>query len=298
MALPSPEFRTLNARQHKKLAALLAAGGDANQVNDEGLTLLYKACTPYQPKAVDALLAAGADPNAWNRDGTLPLHAAMRSKDAGLTARLLAAGARPDAEPPASLRTWSGVLYQGAIVGALDALKVMAEHVGHRLDWERGTKDGGSPLLGAVRNDQPEVAAWLIRHGAQLENPAGNLGATALVQACSRGLDTMIQVLLDAGANPNAADQDGMTPLHQMVRRLADQDAMIPLAQRLLDAGANLLATNAKGLTPLQLCERSPLGRDSHVHHWLRAQEEQVVLRGSLADVAPSSTSSRPRSRL
>ncbi len=52
--------------------------------------------------------------------------------------------------------------------------------------------------------------------------------------------------LLIRGANPNAADAQGFTPLH-----FAAQQGALAAARLLLDGGANVDAANAHGNTPL-----------------------------------------------
>jgi ankyrin repeat protein len=93
------------------LARLLdAAPGLLDARDDEGRTLLYKACdeatghvaippvagTPEQHAVVDELLQRGADPSAATNGGWAPLHAAAMAGHADLARRLLAAGARRD----------------------------------------------------------------------------------------------------------------------------------------------------------------------------------------------------------
>lgn len=293
MAPSSAAFRLLNARHHKKLAALLAAGEDANQRSPEGKTLLFEACASEQPAAVQALLEHGANPNLPTADGGLPLHEAMRHNDVALLDRLLDAGADPAAQPVAA--RGSTALYQGAIAGSLDALKRLAERAGDRLDWNAGVRDGPSPLMGAVNNDQPGIARWLIGQGVDLERPVGNEKATALVQACARGLPQMLDVLLAAGANPNATNAQGQTPLHMLASH--DANAVRGLVQQLLDAGADLGALNHRNETPFQTFARVPIHRDSELYPWWHALEEGRALRLSVAD-APPAAAAPPRARL
>ncbi len=54
--------------------------------------------------------------------------------------------------------------------------------------------------------------------------------------------------MLSAGADVNAADESGETPLH-----LAAQFASAEIVMQLINAGADLQALTAHGATPLQL---------------------------------------------
>ena len=66
----------------------------------------------------------------------------------------------------------------------------------------------------------------------------------------SDGAIAAAQVLLEAGANPNARDQWGQTPLHRAAAHLT---ASLLLIEPLLAAGADLDARDKKGRTPLHL---------------------------------------------
>ncbi|MDH5264057.1 MAG: ankyrin repeat domain-containing protein [Betaproteobacteria bacterium] len=84
------------------VAALLAAGADANAVDARGFTPLYHACyNPDEdrgyPDVVEALLAAGADKEARIGFGVRPLMYAAGNGEAGVVQALLRAGADPAA---------------------------------------------------------------------------------------------------------------------------------------------------------------------------------------------------------
>lgn len=63
-----------------------------------------------------------------------------------------------------------------------------------------------------------------------------------------------IQILIQAGANLNAADWTGDTPLHTLLSLNSKDDPNIqPIAKILVDAGAHLDQPNKEGVTPLDL---------------------------------------------
>ena len=70
-----------------------------------------------------------------------------------------------------------------------------------------------------------------------------------------------LQKLIDGGANVNALDADGNTPLHLMAAgkrfKFGERKLGIIAAHKLLDAGANYNATNKAGLTPYQIARRN-----------------------------------------
>lgn len=75
-------------------------------------------------------------------------------------------------------------------------------------------------------------------------------GRTALHHAVQHADASMVEYLLAAGANPNAADAQGDTPLHLLAMR-ARSASEIAIGQALLAAGADGRLRNARGKTPL-----------------------------------------------
>lgn len=71
--------------------------------------------------------------------------------------------------------------------------------------------------ISAVHNDIPFIKQ-LIRHGVPL-NQTNDKGYTALHMAVLCGNEEVVQLLLDAGANPNTQEKTGRrTPLYDAVR--------------------------------------------------------------------------------
>ena len=76
----------------------------------------------------------------------------------------------------------------------------------------RSGADGATALAWAVHLDDLETAELLIHAGANV-NARNDYGATPLWLACRNGNAVMVEKLLSAGANPNAALPLGETPL-------------------------------------------------------------------------------------
>ena len=81
--------------------------------------------------------------------------------------------------------------------------------------------------------DPPDCAGWVTGYDG-----GGRFGSAEWVQAC-----------LDAGADPNARDADGTTPLHRLDGDSDDGAGAVALL--LLAAGADPNARNNQGQTPL-----------------------------------------------
>lgn len=66
-------------------------------------------------------------------------------------------------------------------------------------------------LFEAIKQNQPHVIRQLIRNGAVV-NARNHLGDTPLHLAALCGRDSIVQMLLDAGANPKVKNTAGLSP--------------------------------------------------------------------------------------
>lgn len=103
-------------------------------------------------------------------------------------------------------------------------------------------------LEAASRNDIQEVASLLQR--GITPDAANEDGLTALHQCCIDNNIEMLKLLLDYGANVDAQDSDKWTPLHA-----AATCGHLYLVKILIERGANLLAVNTDGNMPYDLCD-------------------------------------------
>jgi ankyrin repeat protein len=116
------------------------------------------------------------------------------------------------------------------------------------------------PLVYRSRGDKgehPEVIQRLLSLGA---NPdiRNYKGKTALHCAAKAGFIRVIEVLLENGADVNAADHTGETPLFDAIRStIKDGAKKIATVDALLSSGADPNFENHKGITPLQVARKA-----------------------------------------
>ena len=219
----------------KMAELLLARGADVNARNEKGETPLHavaylnhpappgihspsrREASARQAEAARVLIEHGADINAVYQDGVTPLQAAVITGNVDVAKQLIVAGAGVNPqEQPAGMK---------------------------------------NPLLHRAIQS-PDMVKLLLAAGADVRARGSN-DYTPLHEACSQtggdNVKTVITLLIAAGANVNAASSsDGNTPLHK-----AAYSGNIEAVRLLLESGANVNAINAEGKSPLAMARYS-----------------------------------------
>jgi ankyrin repeat protein len=233
-------------------SALLAAGANAAAANRYGVTPLYLAAENGSAQLVETLLAHGADPNIALPEGETALLTAARTGDVATIEALLARGADVNAR-----ERWKG---QTALMWAAHENNAPAISALLAAGAERDARSAGgdfSALSFAVRAGAIDATRALLDAGADVNQTLLD-GTSALVLAVTNAHYELAAVLLEHGADPNAADQ-GWTALHQLVwsrrwnmgfnlpgpARTGDLSGL-ELARRLVAHGANVDARQTK----------------------------------------------------
>ena len=112
-------------------------------------------------------------------------------------------------------------------------------------------------------------AAWNHRRGQPLHYAADGTGGNPAGKAPRQV--AMIQRLLQSGADINAQDKNGATPLHRAVRTRS-----AAAVQCLLAAGADPLLRNQPGSTPFHLAVQNT-GRGGSGTAWARAAQKEII---------------------
>ncbi len=211
---------------------LLEAGAMVGARSTEGSTALLNAAGGGRVEIVTLLLKAGANPGEM--------------KDYAVTALGLAArGPAPDDAPPPE----EG--FEATEFGTEeDYLRLAALLIEHGADVNAvpaGTTKGYSPLEMALTSGFGEMVLFLLEHGADLElKNKTQMDRTPIQVAVLGRKQDMLDLMIERGANVNAADIQGNTPLHQAAG--LDDGEMI---ETLLKHGAAINARNEPRATPL-----------------------------------------------
>jgi ankyrin repeat protein len=147
--------------------------------------------------------------------------------------------------------------YRAATASDVEVLKLMVAS-GAKLEWsptDIKSKDGEARLRRPNPNVGRTPVMAAIKGGTGAPFAAGpgftRLGPPPFREPGSRDPLEALNVLLAAGANPNAKAPDGSTPLHQAV-----QLQQVGLIRALAAAGASLNAVNKDNLIPLAAAEK------------------------------------------
>jgi uncharacterized protein len=228
---------------------LLSNGANANEADTLGATPLMEASASGSADAVKALLDHGADVNTGEsvRNQTALMFAADQGR-ADVIRVLIAHGADPNLESKVVVPyrlPFHGLANNGdAKKKTAEAKKTSDEEDESEAEEEQVDNSGGgqpktpakgnmpkhmyheysaklvggmTPLLYAARQGAIAAGEALIAGGANMNEASGSEHTTPLVLAIANGHYDFAKMLLDHGANPNLANDLGLTALYATI---------------------------------------------------------------------------------
>ena len=196
---------------------------------DSSAAALAEAAAEGDTARVRQLIAGGADPNGRGRDGVTVAQWALLNQSVLGLAALLEGGADP----------------------------------------ARADSSGETVVHYAAKTNDPVYLKVLLQHRADPNTRNGVTRATPIVPALMANREENFRRLLAAGADPNAPDRMGDTPLHVAAKINAFARVL-----DLLKAGADPTAANGRGTTFQTYLDRTPA---NILNEEARRQKEEIA---------------------
>lgn len=240
-----PLHRACDENRPELVKLLLEHGADINHRDKSGYTPLMKAVSKQSGDIVDYLIEKGANVNAVGERGFSALSIAAGNASLDIVKVLLAHGANlTETKDP-----YIAPVTEAAQRNKMDNLKCLVEAgapVNTGSDWM-------TPLMYAIQNKNLEMSRYLLKHGANpnTQSPAIRFdipGRTPLSIAVNRNHTDIVEILLDAGVDPNPSIDRGYSPLltayidhmYGVIHLLRDKGVRLtPDEQKILDDHLN-----------------------------------------------------------
>ncbi|MDC7223209.1 MAG: ankyrin repeat domain-containing protein [Spirochaetales bacterium] len=249
----TPLFTAVAENSLEAVELLLENGADLSLVDNGGNTLMHFLVQTENVNWVvgDILTAGGLSVDSKNNNGITPLHEAVKHVSSNGAAYLLDKGAQVD---PLDKNGYTPLFY-AVMENSVDLVNFLLIHgAGINKRDLRGNTVLHASVLQAVDKDNGEMINLLLDWKGDIF-AKNKVGDTPLSLAMEVGPVTLDNILRDDTIN--AINNEGNTPLHYAIAEQAP-DAVVEI---ILSEGADKNAINGNGETPLQAAENGGYGR-------------------------------------
>ncbi|XP_077992722.1 poly [ADP-ribose] polymerase tankyrase-2-like [Glandiceps talaboti] len=248
---------------------LIRKGANVNDKNKDFLTPMHIATEKNHFDAMETLLKHNAKVNALDSLGQTPLHRAAHDGSTQACRLLLTYGVDPSIvslqgltaaqmanesikimlqeEPPISGPDENYQLLEAAKAGDIETCKQILSKGPHLVNCRDVEGRHSTPLHFAAGYNRVTVVEYLLQHGADV-HAKDKGGLVPLHNACSYGHYEVTELLVKHGAVVNVADLWKFTPLHEAAAK-----GKYEICKLLLKHGADAHKKNRDGNTPLDL---------------------------------------------
>jgi ankyrin repeat protein len=206
-----------NARRTVFVALVVAVGfACIASAQQPSVNPALDAATRGDAPALKRLIAAGAAIDPADREGRTPLLIAIANNREEAAIVLVEAGANINAQAANQDTPW-------LLAGALGRAELLRRMIPKGPDFSIRNRYGGNALIPACERAHVDAVKVLLTTRINLDH-INNLGWTCLVEIVVLGDGgprhvEVTKLVLDAGANPNIADKDGVSPLTHARRK-------------------------------------------------------------------------------
>ncbi|XP_066304894.1 ankyrin repeat domain-containing protein 17-like isoform X3 [Branchiostoma lanceolatum] len=212
---------------------LMARAANLEHRDKKGFTPLILAATAGHSSVVEVLLDHGADIEAQSeRTKDTPLSLACSGGRQEVVELLLARGANKEHRNVSDYTPLS----LAASGGYVNIIKLLLQH-GAEINSRTGSKLGISPLMLAAMNGHTQAVKLLLDMGSDINAQIETNRNTALTLACFQGRHEVVSLLVDRKANVEHRAKTGLTPLME-----AASGGYAEVGRVLLDKGADVNA--------------------------------------------------------
>ena len=218
---------------------LIDKGAEVNATNKQGRTALHEAALGCRLEMAAFLLDHGADVNAGNNQNLTPLEYCVQERT----------DSRGSPDKPEYYKMLRLLISKGArhtaehLVRAGDPERLKTLFAAQPEQKNSVNRYGNPLLLSAIEEGQASIVEFLLQQGADA-NIGGRYSPPPLHAAVYAGNPDVVKIVLKAGADIHGKGKEGESALHWVSirpkRETEKQEPFDQIAKMLIDAGVNI----------------------------------------------------------